>query len=183
VLRAPLIFYHVESSGCTQTKVSEPHSGRICRTDWPGQDKTTGGHGENDQQRRKSLQLSLLSSRPKMRGSLRQPVGATHLPMVQSPFERVCLFQYYVEIGAEYACTALWHRGHQPTIMSGRLLPVYQEHHLHTVKRLKLPLKHALRALTSGYAGEAIIYQILAAPNPTFVQLVLPPYDWQLPVP
>jgi hypothetical protein len=69
-LRAPLIFYHVESSGCTQTKVSEPHSGRICRTDWPGQDKTTGGHGENDQQRRKSLQLSLLSSRPKMRGSL-----------------------------------------------------------------------------------------------------------------
>jgi hypothetical protein len=29
-----------------------------------------GGHGENDQPRRKSLLLSLLSSRPKMRGAL-----------------------------------------------------------------------------------------------------------------
>src|SRR3954447_19009474 len=63
-------FYLAESNGCTQTKVGEPHSGRICRTDWPSGDKTMGGHGQNNQPRRKSLELSLLPSRPKMRGSL-----------------------------------------------------------------------------------------------------------------
>src|SRR3954447_9150559 len=68
-------FYLAESNGCTQTKVGEPHSGRICRTDWPSGDKTMGGHGQNNQPRRKSLELSLLPSRPKMRGSLRCRIG------------------------------------------------------------------------------------------------------------
>src|SRR4051794_36930826 len=52
-------------------ETSKPRSGRICRTDWPSRDKTMGGYVENDQPRRRSLLLSPLSYRPKMRGCLR----------------------------------------------------------------------------------------------------------------
>src|SRR3954463_809826 len=51
-------------------EVSEPHSGRICRTDRPSGDKTMGGHGENDQPRRQSLQLSLFVFPAKNEGKL-----------------------------------------------------------------------------------------------------------------
>jgi len=47
--------YLLKSEGCNQAKVSEAHSGRICRADRPSGNKTMGGRGENDHPRRKSL--------------------------------------------------------------------------------------------------------------------------------